>query len=76
LVGWFWRADELKINAGKTFASLPVIVYAFFTLRYIATNHFPELQIVAAFSMGIPALVSLIHIYAKPCTIAKGTVYI
>ena len=70
LVGWLWRADELKVNAGKTFASLPVIVYAFFTLRYIATNHFPELQIVAAFSMGIPALVSLIHIYAKPSTLA------
>jgi hypothetical protein len=51
--------------AGKTFAALPVIVYASFTARYVAANHFPELQVVAAFSMGVPALVALIQIFLR-----------
>jgi putative membrane protein len=63
LVGWLWRRDERKTNAARTFAALPVIVYAFFALRYIATNRFPALQVVAVFSMGMPALVSLIQIF-------------
>lgn len=63
LVGWLWRTDERKTNAARTFAALPVIVYAFFALRYIATNRFPALQVVAVFSMGMPALVSLIQIF-------------
>jgi putative membrane protein len=63
LVGWLWRAGERKAIATRTFAALPVIVYAFFTLRYVATNRFPALQVIAIFSMGVPALVSLLQIY-------------
>ncbi|HEY0307337.1 MAG TPA: carotenoid biosynthesis protein [Acidobacteriaceae bacterium] len=62
LVGLLWRADDGKNTATRTFAALPVIVYAFFTVRYVATNSFPQLQVVALFSMGLPAFVSLIQI--------------
>jgi putative membrane protein len=63
LVGLLWRADERKRTAlTSTFAALPVIVYAFFAVRYVATNSFPPLQVVAVFSMGLPAFVSLIQI--------------
>lgn len=62
LVGLLWRADDGKSTATRTFAALPVIVYAFFTVRYVATNSFPQLQAVAVFSMGLPAFVSLIQI--------------
>ncbi len=70
LVGWLWRADEPKTTA-RTFAALPVIVYAFFTLRYVATNHYPALQVVAVFSMGLPAVAALIQIYASPIPAAS-----
>jgi putative membrane protein len=68
LVGWLWRADERKSDAMRTFAALPVIVYAFFTLRYVAANSFPALQVVAVFSMGIPAIAALIQIYLPRST--------
>ncbi len=61
LTGWLWRAERtegVEDSVTRTFAALPVIVYAFFALRYVATNHFPALQVVAVFSMGVPALVS------------------
>jgi uncharacterized membrane protein len=73
LVGLLWRGDKQKTTAARTFAALPVIVYAFFTLRYVATNHFPELQVVAVFSMGVPALVSLIQIYMHKSAAADDT---
>jgi putative membrane protein len=72
LVGWLWRTDQLKTIPTRTFAALPVIVYAFFTLRYIATNHYPALQVVAVFSMGLPALVALIQIYLNPTPTAHS----
>ena len=74
LVGWLWRADERKTTATRTFAALPVIVYAFFTLRYVATNSFPALQVIAVFSMGIPAFVSLIQIYMNQSATAESPV--
>ena len=63
LVGLFWRAGDRKSTATRTFAALPVIVYAFFAIRYVAMNAFPALQVVAVFSMGLPAFVALIQIY-------------
>ena len=63
--GWLWRNPSQRTVAGKTFAALPVIVYASFAARYVAANHFPELQVVAAFSMGVPALVALIQIFLR-----------
>jgi putative membrane protein len=63
IAGWLGRDPKRRTVAGKTFAALPVMVYAWFAVRYVASNHFPELQVVAAFSMGVPALVALIRIY-------------
>ena len=37
-------------------------VYAFFAVRYIASNGMPALQLIALFSMGIPAFVALIQL--------------
>jgi len=73
LVGWLWRGEERKSSVARSFAALPVIVYAFFTLRYVATNRFPALQVVAVFSMGVPALVSLLQIYMNRSAAAEGT---
>jgi hypothetical protein len=47
----------------KTFEALPVIVYSFFGVRYVAANRFPPLQVIALFSMRLPALVALIRIF-------------
>jgi uncharacterized membrane protein len=74
LFGWIWSRDEQKPVATKTFAALPVIAYAFFGLRYVATNHFPALQVVAVFSMGVPALVALIQTYMNKSATAEGTI--
>ncbi len=63
LVGLLWRTDDAKSTTTGAFAALPVIVYAFFAIRYVATNAFPPLQVVAVFSMGLPAFVSLIQIW-------------
>lgn len=62
LTGWLWRGGEAKGGSTRAYTALPVIVYAFFTVRYIATNGFPALQVVAVFSMGIPALLALLQV--------------
>ncbi len=71
LVGLLWRIDESKTTAARTFAALPVIVYAFFTLRYVATNSFPSLQVVAFVARGRPAFVALVQIYMNRNAIAQ-----
>jgi uncharacterized membrane protein len=63
IAGWLWRKPGQQRAAGTTFVALPVLVYAFFAMRYVASNHFPALQVIAAFSMGVPALVALLQIY-------------
>jgi putative membrane protein len=68
LVAFVWRPKEEKQIVPGVFAVLPIFVYAFFAVRYVATNAFPQLQVVALFSMGLPAFVSLIQIYMKPAT--------
>jgi uncharacterized membrane protein len=62
IVGWLWRRGEREASASRTFAALPVIVYAFFSVRYVTHSRFPALQVVALFAMGLPALVALIRI--------------
>ncbi len=66
LAGRLWKSTRLATPATRIFAALPVIVYAFFALRYVlAAGRFPELRLVALFSMGMPALLALIQLFAK-----------
>jgi len=55
--GWLWQ--NVRGRAGPTcaFGILPIILYALFAIRYIATNSIPALQLVALFAMGLPALI-------------------
>lgn len=62
VVGWLGRGEERRAAASKLFYSMPVIVYAAFTVRYVTPSHFPALQVVALFAMGMPALVALIQL--------------
>jgi putative membrane protein len=61
IAGWLTRGSE---PAGKTkFAALPILVYALFALRYVASNRLPALQVVALFSMGTPSILAMIRIF-------------
>lgn len=76
VVGWLARSSEPKPTASPSatsapasgapgttvFASLPVVVYAFFALRYIEASRFPALQLIALFSMGTPAFIALLQL--------------
>jgi uncharacterized membrane protein len=65
IVGLLWRGMHHRIAATRLFESLPAIVYAFLAVRYLTSNAFPALQVVALFSMGLPALLALIRIRAS-----------
>jgi len=61
IYGWVLRTIRKGRHVERmtrTFEALPVIVYAFFAVRYVAANHIPALQLVALFSMGTPALLA------------------
>jgi uncharacterized membrane protein len=62
IAGWLWRGRKRTSQVTKLFEALPVIVYAFFAVRYVAENRIPALQLVALFSMGLPALVAVIQL--------------
>lgn len=62
IAGYLWRGDRSRAVGSRLFDALPVIVYAFFAVRYVASNSIPALQVVALFSMGMPALVALIQV--------------
>jgi uncharacterized membrane protein len=62
IVGWLGRGSGHRIRATRLFEALPVIVYSFLAVRYLASNSFPALQVVALFSMGLPALLAWIRI--------------
>ncbi len=47
----------------RGFAALPIIVYAWFALRYVCAGRIPALHVVALFAMGFPALLALILTY-------------
>jgi len=60
-----WRYVKWPHNpasATPVFAALPVLVYAFFAVRYVAENRIPALQLIAMFSMGVPALAAVIQL--------------
>lgn len=62
VAGLLWRQTEHKKTIAKSFEVLPIIVYSFFALRYVVASSFPALQVVALFSMGVPALVALAQV--------------
>jgi uncharacterized membrane protein len=59
--GWLWREANQRTAASRTFTAVPVIVYSFFAVRYLTPSHFPALEVIALFSMGMPALVALVQ---------------
>ena len=68
IVYWIagWMARDSDREPGTRFEALPVFVYAFFAVRYVATNSIPALQVVAIFSMGTPALLALGRMFLAP----------
>jgi len=62
IVGLLWRRPNVLPELTRTFEALPVFVYAFFAARYIAANEIRALQVIAVFSMGLPALLALIRV--------------
>jgi uncharacterized membrane protein len=70
IVGWLWRGLKHRTAATRGFEALPVVVYSFFALRYVTTNRIPALQVVALFSMGLPALLALIRVFLGSRTAA------
>jgi uncharacterized membrane protein len=62
LAGWFWRGRRRGASVTKNFAALPVILYAFYALRYVMSNRIAALRAVAVFSMGLPAVLALARI--------------
>lgn len=72
IVGWLSRGARRRTTLAKTpetttmltrtFPMLPVIVYSFFAVRYLTPNRLPALQLIAVFSMGMPALLALIRL--------------
>jgi uncharacterized membrane protein len=76
IVGWLARTSRATPTATpllsgeprktRLFASLPVLVYAFFALRYVEASRFPALQLIALFSMGVPAFIALLQLALAP----------
>ena len=62
IAGFLWRKPGKSAGLTRIFEALPVIVYAFFAVRYIAASGLPALRVIAVFSMGLPALLALIRI--------------
>jgi putative membrane protein len=65
ITGFLWRSVRGRHNSNSAtpvFDALPVIVYAYFSVRYVAANRFPALQLIAMFSMGVPALAAVIQL--------------
>jgi uncharacterized membrane protein len=62
IAGYLWRRLDKSAGVTRAFEALPVIVYAFFAIRYVAANRIHALQVVAVFSMGLPAFLALIRI--------------
>lgn len=66
VAGWLWRKGERVAGHSRWFMELPVVVYAFFAFRYVTENRIPALQLVAVFSMGVPALVAGVRVLLGP----------
>jgi uncharacterized membrane protein len=61
--GLVWRKRSGSAGVGKGFAALPIVVYAFYALSYTMPKRLPELQVVALFAMGMPALLALMQVW-------------
>jgi uncharacterized membrane protein len=59
IAGWLLPRVKGRNTATRVFAALPVVVYAFFAIRYVAENRIAALQLIAMFSMGVPALIAI-----------------
>ena len=62
------KRSQLKRNGPQTdvtrgFATLPIVVYAWFGLRYVSAERIPALHVVALFAMGLPAMLALMLTY-------------
>ena len=73
IAGFLWRTPVKPNGVAQIFEALPVIVYAFFAVRYIASSSIAALQVIAVFSMGLPALVALIRVTAQGNDVASAT---
>ena len=62
IAGLLWPRIKGRASAIGGFAALPVLVYAFFALRYIVASSIPALHVVAFFAMGVLALLAVIRI--------------
>ncbi len=62
IAGWLWRAADRSDAEKLWFPALPVLVYALFAARYVASNHYVALQMVAIFAMGLPALLAVARV--------------
>jgi putative membrane protein len=59
--GWLWRDTPKRTVAAKAFELLPILIYAAIAIRYIFYVDIPALQVIALFSMGMPALIALLR---------------
>ena len=62
IFGFLRRRINKPVSATAGFAVMPVIVYAFFAVRYVTAPWTPALRVVALFAMGFPALLAVIRI--------------
>jgi putative membrane protein len=65
IAGWAWRSVKRTGAVSRGFESLPVVVYAFFALRYVLANRIAALQLVALFAMGLPSILALIQMSVR-----------
>jgi len=71
IAGFAWRGVKRTCSASRRFEALPVLVYAFFALRYVTAGRIAALQLVALFAMGLPSLLALMRMALKDT--AKST---
>lgn len=61
--GFLWRVEAETPVLKKGFPALPIFVYAFYAVSYMAPRRISALRVVAIFAMGMPALLSLIQVW-------------
>ena len=66
IAGYVWKPIERSYGNDRWFSLLPVLVYALFAVRYVAFNYYVALQMVAIFTMGLPALLALMRTLLVP----------
>lgn len=55
-------ATASRSTLDRWFATLPVLLYAWFALRYITNEHQGAFHLIALFSMGFPALLAIFRL--------------